>query len=111
MVTAVQSLILNYRHNYNSNRNSQSNGVGNQLIFAQRGKLGTTKATEKMKSRDPGEIRTTSLATTVEKKVIILRTMISQIKPGSNNMQRLSEKISRRNPPTNPLLEDTRNHW
>ena len=44
-VTAKQSLLLNYQHNYNSNRNSQSNGVSNQIMFAQRGKLGKTKAT------------------------------------------------------------------
>ena len=39
-VTAVQSLILNYQTNYNYNRNSQSNGVSNQLVFAQRRKTG-----------------------------------------------------------------------
>ena len=55
-------------------------------------KLGTTKATEKRRSRYPGEILTTSLATTVEKKVIMLGTMIAQLKPGSKKMQRLSEK-------------------
>ena len=39
-VTEVQSLLLNYQPNYNSNRSSQFNGVSNQLIFAQRGKTG-----------------------------------------------------------------------
>ena len=39
-VTAVQSLLLNYQPTYNSHRNSQSNRVINQLIFAQRGKTG-----------------------------------------------------------------------
>ena len=38
MLTAVQSLVLNYKPNYNSNGNYQSNMVGNQLMFAQRGK-------------------------------------------------------------------------
>ena len=33
-VTSVQSLLLNFRLNYNSHRQSQSNGVRNQLIFA-----------------------------------------------------------------------------
>ena len=92
MVTAVQSLLLKYQPNYNSNRNSQYNGVSKQIVFAQRGKQGTTKATEQIRSRDPGEICTTSLATTVEKKLVILGTIISQLKPGSKKMQRLSEK-------------------
>ena len=39
-VTAVHSLLLNYQPKYNSHRNSQSNGVSNQLMFAQRGKTG-----------------------------------------------------------------------
>ena len=39
-VTAVQSLLLNYQPNYNSHRNSQSNGVRNQIMFAQCGKTG-----------------------------------------------------------------------
>ena len=57
MVTAVQSLLLNYQPNYNSNRNSQSNEVSNQLMFAKPFvKMGTTEATEKRRSRYPGEI-------------------------------------------------------
>ena len=48
-VTAVQSLILNYQPNYNSNRNYQSNGVSNQLMFAQRGKTGDDKGDRKEK--------------------------------------------------------------
>ena len=39
-VTTVQSLLLNYQPNYNSHKNSQSNGVSNQLMFAQREKTG-----------------------------------------------------------------------
>ena len=39
-VTTVQSLILNYQPNYNSNRQYQSNGVSNKLIFVQCGKTG-----------------------------------------------------------------------
>ena len=39
-VTAEQSLLLNYQQNYNSNRNSQSDGVSNQLMFSQRGENG-----------------------------------------------------------------------
>ena len=89
-VTKAQSLLLNYQPNYKSHRNFQSNGVSNQLMFAQRGKLGKMKATEKRSSRYPGEIWTTSPATNVKKKVIIMGTKISQLKPGSNKMQRLS---------------------
>ena len=54
------------------------------------GKLGTTKATENIRIRDPGEIWTTSLATTVEKKVIMMEPMTDQFKTGSKKMQRLS---------------------
>ena len=75
------------------------------------GKLGTAKATEKRRSRYPGEIWTTSLATTVENNIIMLGTMTLQLKSVSKKMQRLSEKRSRINPPTNPLVYDTRKHW
>ena len=51
-------------------------------------KLGMKKATEKRRSRDPGEIWITSLATTVDKKVIMMRKMTAQLKPGSKRMQR-----------------------
>ena len=74
-------------------------------------KLGTTKATEKRRSRDPGEIWTISPVTTVEKRVIMLGTTIDQLKPGPKKIQRLSEKLGRRNRPTNPLEEETRKHW
>ena len=47
--TTVQSLLLNYQPNYNSNRNSQSNGVRNQLMVAQRGKTGTDEGDGKEK--------------------------------------------------------------
>ena len=52
-VTAVQSLLLNYQPNYNSNRNYQSNGVRNQLIFVQRGKSGDNKGNRKEKEKRP----------------------------------------------------------
>ena len=39
-ITVVHSLILNHQQNYNSNRQSQYQGVSNQLIFAQSGKTG-----------------------------------------------------------------------
>ena len=52
-VTAVQSHLLNYQPNYKSNRNSQSNGVSNQLIFAQRGKTGDDKGDRKEKEQRP----------------------------------------------------------
>ena len=51
--TAVQSLLLNYQPNYNSNRNSQSNGVRNQLMFAQRGKTGNDEGDGKEKYQIP----------------------------------------------------------
>ena len=52
-VTAVQSLLLNYQPNYNSHRNSQSKGVSNQLMFAQRGKTGDNKGDGKEKEQIP----------------------------------------------------------
>ena len=48
-VTAVKSLLLNYQPNYNSHRNYQSNGVSNQLMFAQRGKNGEDEGDGKEK--------------------------------------------------------------
>ena len=38
-LNTVHSLLLNYQHNYNSNRNTQSKGVNNHLMFAQRRSL------------------------------------------------------------------------
>ena len=55
-------------------------------------KLGTKKATEKISFRDPGEIGITSLATIVEKTVIMLGKMTAQLTPGSKKMQRHSGK-------------------
>ena len=52
-VTAVQSLILKYRPNYNYNRNSQSNRVSNQLMFAQRRKTGDDEGDGKEKEQRP----------------------------------------------------------
>ena len=52
-VTAVQSLLLRYQHNYNANRNYQSNGVRNQLMFAQRGKTGYNLSNRKEKEQRP----------------------------------------------------------
>ena len=39
-VTAVQIILLNSQPNYNYNRQYKSQGVRNQLMFAQRGKTG-----------------------------------------------------------------------
>ena len=75
------------------------------------GKLGTTKATEKRRSRDPGYIWITSPETTVEEKVNNLGTMTEQIKPGSKNLQIHSGKWSRRDLPTSPLVEENRKNW
>ena len=49
--TAVQSLLLNYQPTFNSNRNSQSNGVSNQLIFEQRGITGDEEGDGKEKDQ------------------------------------------------------------
>ena len=48
-VTALQSLLLNCQPNYKSNRNSQSNRVRNQLMFAQRKKTGDDEGDGKEK--------------------------------------------------------------
>ena len=52
-VTAVQSLLLNYQPNYNSHINSQSNKVGNQIMFAKRGKTGDDEGDGKEKEQIP----------------------------------------------------------
>ena len=54
-VTAVQSLILNYQPNYNSHRNTQSNRVRNQLLFAQRGITGDNDGDGKENNQIPIE--------------------------------------------------------
>ena len=53
MVTPVHSLLLNYQPNYNSHINPQSNGVSNQLMFAQHGKTGDDKGDRKEKEKIP----------------------------------------------------------
>ena len=75
------------------------------------GKLGMTKATEKRRNRDPGDIWTTLLAMTMDRKDIILGTLIYQLKPSSKRMHRHLGRLNKRNIPTSPLLEETRNHW
>ena len=52
-VPAVKSLLLNYQPNYNSDINSQSNRVNNQLMFAQRGKTGDDEGNGKEKEQIP----------------------------------------------------------
>ena len=52
-VTAVHILLLNYQPNYKSNRNYQSNGVRNQIMFTQRGKTGDDKGDGKGKEQRP----------------------------------------------------------
>ena len=86
-------------------------GSATSSCFHNVGKLGTTKAVEKISSRDPGYIWITSLATTVEKHVIILGTVTSQLKPSSKRMQRHSWRWSIINLTISPLVEDTRKHW
>ena len=52
-LNAVQSILLNYQPNYKSNKDSQSNGVSNQLMFAQRGKTGDDEGGRKEKEHRP----------------------------------------------------------
>ena len=52
-MTAVHILLLNYQPNYNYNRNSQSNGASNQLMFAQRGKTGDDEGNGKENYQRP----------------------------------------------------------
>ena len=52
-VTEVKSLLLYYQLHYNHHRNSQSNGVSNQLMFAQLGKTGDNKGDGKKKEQRP----------------------------------------------------------
>ena len=52
-VTEVHSLLLKYQPNYNYNGNSQSNGVRNQLMFAQHGKTGDNEGDVKEKEQRP----------------------------------------------------------
>ena len=52
-MTAVQSLLLNYQPSYNYNRNYQSSGVINQIMFAQCVKTGDDKGKGKEKEQRP----------------------------------------------------------
>ena len=52
-VTVVQSILLNCQPNYNSNRNSRSNGVSNQIVFAQHGETGDGEGDGKEKDQRP----------------------------------------------------------
>ena len=55
-------------------------------MFGQHRKNGDNEGDENRRSRYPGEIWTTSLATNVEKEVIMIGTMTDQLKPGSKKM-------------------------
>ena len=52
-VTTVQSLLLKYQHNYNSNKNSQSNRIRNQIKFVQRRRTGGDRGGRKEKDKRP----------------------------------------------------------
>ena len=67
-VTSVQSQLLNYQHNYDSNRKSQYQGVRNLLMFDQNGKTGNGKHKKKRINEKSEEILTTSHAMIVEEK-------------------------------------------
>ena len=46
-------ILLKYQPNYSSNRNYQSNGVRNQIMFAQHGKTGDGEGVGKEKEQRP----------------------------------------------------------
>ena len=69
-VTVVQILLLNYQPDYTFNSQSQSNGVGNKLMFAQHGKTGYDEGKTKYKKHNHKETLTKSPAITVEKSTI-----------------------------------------
>ena len=52
-VTRLQSLLLKYQPNYNSDRKSQSQGVGIKLMFTQHGKTGDNKGEAKEEKQKP----------------------------------------------------------
>ena len=52
-VNSVQSLLLNYQPNYNSNGNFEYNGVSNQIMFSQCGKTGDDEGDRKEKNQRP----------------------------------------------------------
>ena len=52
-VAKLQSLLLNYQTNYNSDGNPQSNGVSNQLMSEQCGKTGEDKGDREEKDQRP----------------------------------------------------------
>ena len=52
-VTVVQILLLNYQPNYNSNSQSQYQGVRNQLMFAQRGENGDNEVKKYITDKTP----------------------------------------------------------
>ena len=52
-VTVVQILLLNYQPNYCSNTKSQSNGIINQLMFANRGKTGDDEGESEYMKQKP----------------------------------------------------------
>ena len=49
----VQSLLLNYQADYNYNEQSQYQGVSNQLIFSQSGKIGYDEGETKDDKQNP----------------------------------------------------------
>ena len=55
-ITAVNSLLLNYQPNYNSNRQSLSQGVINQLMFAQLGETGDGEGEKNRVNKKPAMI-------------------------------------------------------
>ena len=91
-VTLVQRLLLNYQPNYNSHRNYQSNGVSNQLMFAQRIKTGDDEGNGKEKEQRPRRNLDHVTGNDCGEKGHYAGNNVAQLKPGSKKTQRLSEK-------------------
>ena len=86
----VQSLLLNYQADYNYNEQSQYQGVSNQLIFSQSGKIGYDEGETKQDKKEPEETLTTSPAMIMDKKVAIQETVNAPHIQISKSMQKHS---------------------
>ena len=80
-MTAVQIILLNYQLNINLIEITNTTGSATRSRLRNGGKLGTTKATEKRRIRDPREIWIASLATNFEGKFIMMGKVTAQLKP------------------------------
>ena len=91
-VTGVQSLILNYQPNYNYNMKSQYQGVGNKMMFTQRGKMGMTKVNKNSKIKHLKEKLTTPPAIIGGEKSTMWETVNTPHKKISKRTQKHSRR-------------------